>query len=450
MKKTAVNPFATEPSAAEEGWALARSIDPSLPAQMPHMNGGSRGFAILAEHVREIQAKPPRMPPTYVDMQECPQSTAEFKIVTVARVNEGAKTWIEITGLHSDTCSTEVLRLQVRGLAESHMDHFKKLEGIVLPKPDRVLIQDFRVLGFCAVYLTPYEALRFLLNNQRQRPLRLRAVERYYSLVQEGNWILISQGIGFDTNREIADGQHRLFTCLLSGVPMPILIAWGLHPTAKDYTDKGQNRTWAESNEINRTEHEQEALPSAATVASALSAIYRIHGGPTHKMANYMNSLQNMYLDELCWLKPYLNKAKFNVAGKVATAFMGVALMLRKAYPDEADAFMRAVTSGDSHGTTVRVFREYLLVKDQSAKDDYMDVTKKFVLAFKAFRENNHELTKLYGIGHKNGRSKIEVDVSDAQVRRRRLNDMVRTLWQSEPLLPENVSEQTGWKVQEA
>ena len=62
----------------------------------------------------------------------------------------------------------------------------------------------------------------------RQRPISDRIVKAYASDMKAGNWSLTGQGISFDTDGHLMDGQHRVAAVVAAGVEVDMLIMWGL------------------------------------------------------------------------------------------------------------------------------------------------------------------------------------------------------------------------------
>lgn len=62
----------------------------------------------------------------------------------------------------------------------------------------------------------------------RQRPINERTVKAYANDMKAGNWSLTGQGVSFDTDGHLMDGQHRLAAVVVAGVPVDMLIMWDL------------------------------------------------------------------------------------------------------------------------------------------------------------------------------------------------------------------------------
>lgn len=62
----------------------------------------------------------------------------------------------------------------------------------------------------------------------RQRPINDRTVRQYAVDMKAGNWGLTGQGLSFDEDNNLLDGQHRLFAVVLAGTPVQMLVTWDL------------------------------------------------------------------------------------------------------------------------------------------------------------------------------------------------------------------------------
>lgn len=82
--------------------------------------------------------------------------------------------------------------------------------------------------------VTPQWALNILnTRNPRNRPMSAPFVERLALDIKNNAWALTHQGIAFDANGDLLDGQHRLAAVAKAGVPVDMLITTGVPTTAK-------------------------------------------------------------------------------------------------------------------------------------------------------------------------------------------------------------------------
>ncbi len=101
--------------------------------------------------------------------------------------------------------------------------------------------------------ITPEEALEILeKHNPRNRSISESTVQAYAMDMRNKRWTLTHQGIAFDTNGNLLDGQHRLWAVVFSGVAtefwvfrdVPVKCGEnGVEIFTMDAIDKGRIRT---------------------------------------------------------------------------------------------------------------------------------------------------------------------------------------------------------------
>lgn len=76
--------------------------------------------------------------------------------------------------------------------------------------------------------ITPDKAASYLEHNKRNRKLNQETVRLYANDMRNGNWLLNHQGIAFDDNGNLVDGQHRLEAIILSKSSVSMFVTRGL------------------------------------------------------------------------------------------------------------------------------------------------------------------------------------------------------------------------------
>lgn len=100
--------------------------------------------------------------------------------------------------------------------------------------------------------MTPKEATRIIeKSNIDNRKVRPHHVEWFSNLIKNGEWILTHQGIAFDVNGRLVDGQHRILAIAKSGVDTPILVTRNLKAEAYNAIDTHSRRNMADVYKIN-------------------------------------------------------------------------------------------------------------------------------------------------------------------------------------------------------
>ncbi|MFE1010030.1 hypothetical protein ACFW4M_01835 [Streptomyces sp. NPDC058794] len=91
--------------------------------------------------------------------------------------------------------------------------------------------------------VTPELAAEWLTRNTNNRPLSKATVQQLAARIQRGEWQLTHQGIAFDEDGVLIDGQHRLAAVVRAGLTVPMTVAHGVPRTAFTVMDTGRKRT---------------------------------------------------------------------------------------------------------------------------------------------------------------------------------------------------------------
>lgn len=101
-------------------------------------------------------------------------------------------------------------------------------------------------------------------NAQHNRPMRKTTVASYAEQMQAGQWQLTHQGVAFDVNGILIDGQHRLAAIVQANVIVPMMVTVNAPAVSFETLDCGIKRTVADRLVMN------------AQVVAALSGAIRI------------------------------------------------------------------------------------------------------------------------------------------------------------------------------
>lgn len=93
------------------------------------------------------------------------------------------------------------------------------------------------------VVVTPEMAKQWLQKNSFNRPLKPKLVDNYVRQIESGNWHRTHQGIAFDEEGTVLDGQHRLHAIVKTGQPQPMLIFLNENQSNHESIDGGKQRT---------------------------------------------------------------------------------------------------------------------------------------------------------------------------------------------------------------
>lgn len=122
--------------------------------------------------------------------------------------------------------------------------------------------------------ITPELATRYLASNVKNRSVRKQEVEAYAREIKRGTFALTHQGIAFDENGHLIDGQHRLMAIATAGIPVQMVVARGVVPTAFSVIDRGASRTMRDVVSLNVADAgESYAMMRNGVMLSAISQL---------------------------------------------------------------------------------------------------------------------------------------------------------------------------------
>ncbi len=91
--------------------------------------------------------------------------------------------------------------------------------------------------------ITPSKAAEYLVQNFCNRPLAPPTVQKYVRLIQAGKFYVTHQGVAFDEEGRLRDGQHRLAAIVAANTSVSMLVTRGLSEEASLAIDDGRKRT---------------------------------------------------------------------------------------------------------------------------------------------------------------------------------------------------------------
>lgn len=93
------------------------------------------------------------------------------------------------------------------------------------------------------VRITPDMARDWLdTRNHGNRNLSAQTAQRYAQAIREGRWLTTHQGIAFDVEGRLLDGQHRLLAIVLADTPVDMWVVPGQDRSAFAVLDIGRRR----------------------------------------------------------------------------------------------------------------------------------------------------------------------------------------------------------------
>ena len=208
------------------------------------------------------------------------------------------------------------------------------------------------------VTITPEAAKAWLAFNQHNRPIHRAAVKRYAADMKAGRWELNAQGISFKENGELADGQHRLMAIAEAGVPVTMMVTYGV-PDSTFIFDRGRTRSQvnvlqmlgAKSNIAN------------GSVVGAINFLFTLCGNKPSDST--LVKFADDFAEDLATAASYCSRGQKNGIGRQAPIIAAAFCALESGVaPDKLMEFFVCVNSGFTDGkgqSAAIVLRNFIL-----------------------------------------------------------------------------------------
>lgn len=205
------------------------------------------------------------------------------------------------------------------------------------------------------VDITPSLAQKWLAeNNKHNRPIYDKTVESYARDMKRGLWNVTNQGIGFDINGVLIDGQQRLTAIVWSGTTQRMLVVRGLPIDAQSTVDTGKPRSVGDILCLSF------GLDNANLRVAVVRSIIGIINPSNPKLsANSIKSIMDLYSTEI----DLVIEHKKAVRGLIYAPTLGAFAFAAHDYQKEAIEFEDKYFSGEGllYGNPILTFRNYML-----------------------------------------------------------------------------------------
>lgn len=192
-------------------------------------------------------------------------------------------------------------------------------------------------MKFEVMTITPEMAEQMLEKNiPTNRKKKKRNISRWALIMRNGGWRLVHQGIAFDKDGNLCDGQNRLYAVVLAGVPVRFVVAY--YEEGDDdplyAIDTGTVRTFRDQQHING---EPEWVEQMESIAYSLMMMHGITANilTAETMANFMKANESVFRGFYDLMDGKLTKIPAPVMG---------ALLLAYANGADADGIKRFVS----------------------------------------------------------------------------------------------------------
>ena len=117
--------------------------------------------------------------------------------------------------------------------------------------------------------ITPVLAEEYLRHNKKNRQLRKNLVSYYAKQMKDGQWMLNGEGIIFNEEGILVDGQHRLAAVVESGVNVEMLVVRNADKDSFATIDSGLSRNTSDIFFV-------KGIPNASNISSIISRYFKL------------------------------------------------------------------------------------------------------------------------------------------------------------------------------
>lgn len=240
-------------------------------------------------------------------------------------------------------------------------------EAVTVKVPDRAEI----ILGLPVmaepwskfIDVTPEIASALLGTMGVNRPISAVNVDRFVSLIRSGGMKTTHQGLAFDVNGKLIDGQHRLHAVIKSGLPIKVMATFGMDASTFDALDRGRARTVGDDLDISSIA----TGTDANVIAAACKAILHFDAGrlpwTTGMRLETSEALKIINRHPLLPTVAELVKSKQGGLRMPLSAIAAFFTLFYEVDSAKAEAFLDAVMVGNnlSEGDPAHAFRHQTL-----------------------------------------------------------------------------------------
>ena len=212
-----------------------------------------------------------------------------------------------------------------------------------------------------AMEITPEMAKDILESrNTSNRRLRMWWAHALAAAIRRGEWIITHQGIAFDCDGNLIDGQHRLWAIINSGIPVKMFVFEGLDARAFMTIDIGIKRNVSDTTGLEKRAAEvcnrlagiagkQGATSSSPQQARVVAdaGVEEIHA----RLIEYCGSVKKVYTSSAIRAAAVLLVMDGYQESKVFKTYADVVHRNFEEIPAVGHAFMRQVDDGKASAT---------------------------------------------------------------------------------------------------
>lgn len=212
------------------------------------------------------------------------------------------------------------------------------------------------------ILVTPKIAEKMLSSNTHNRPVYQLTVDCYARDMRLGLWKPNNQGIGFDVNGVLIDGQHRLLAIIQSGVTLEMIVVTDLPVESQTTVDAGKARGVGDNLHLIGEDN-------GNVRAAIVRGLFLICSGYSHlgKMSfGMISKAMDIYRKEI----DAIIENKSSIRALLYTPTLSGFVFAAKCYFNEVIDFEKKYFNGEnlSKGDPILALRNYMLNRNENPR----------------------------------------------------------------------------------
>ena len=238
--------------------------------------------------------------------------------------------------------------------------------------------------------VTPEMATAWLARNTHNRALKESVCSKYINYIHSREWTVNGEGVIIDETDNLLDGQHRLEAICRSGIPIPLMVVYGVNKDAFSTLNTGVTRSLADLLHIHKEENEKTLAGMLRLIATDRQGGLPSGRGKSRWSNQALRAILMEHPECRQCVKFTLPLCKRGIHPPTAVAF--VFWKISTKYPEEATPFFTRVLTqeGIVPNSAESVLNRWLVNNSNSGRGSYLVsfvYVAAWIKAFNAFVE---------------------------------------------------------------
>lgn len=253
----------------------------------------------------------------------------------------------------------------------------------------------------CPAAIDPEQARKILEEMPPQRPVFQRHVAALMEEIKAGRFARTNEGIAFDEEGLLFDGQHRLWACFMSAMPIEVLCCF--NEPRENFARIGRIVNRRSEGQVMVIEGSISTASAGTTLANAARFIWAYDAGRNPTQATIHKGWSDGIRNQVIGAHPGLMQATADFRARRLKLFplvptVALATLFREADEGKAAIFLHQLATGEglSVGDPALSLREKAMRGQFGRRGASTELSYSLVRAWNAFREGRR-LEKIYG-----------------------------------------------------